>query len=90
MAIQKGQFPNLPVPRIMVFLAEAILQLNGCSTEGIFRVPGDSDAVTDLRVRLEKNNYDLSGITDASVPASLLKFWQVFCLIFVVFIITLH
>jgi hypothetical protein len=42
---------------------------------GIFRVPGDADAVTDLRLRLEKNNYDLSGIADASVPASLLKLW---------------
>jgi hypothetical protein len=54
-------------------------------------VPGDADAgicyyysfskvsifikVTDLRVRIEKDNYDISGITEASVPASLFKFW---------------
>lgn len=31
--------------------------------------------VTELRVRIEKDNYDISGITEASVPASLFKFW---------------
>lgn len=34
------------VPRLLPFLTKAILSLNGCKTEGIFRVPGDADAVT--------------------------------------------
>lgn len=53
-----------------------------CFILGIFRVPGDADQgslnltlVTDLRIRIERDNYDLSGITDANVPGSLFKFW---------------
>lgn len=61
------------VPRIMNFLAQGILKLNGQQTEGIFRVPGDADQVTGLHVRIEKKQYDMSGIHDASVPASLLN-----------------
>ncbi|KAJ3054221.1 hypothetical protein HK097_002390 [Rhizophlyctis rosea] len=67
--------PNAEMPRIMKFLADAILHLNGARTEGIFRVPGDADMVTDLRCRIEKGVYDYSGITDPNVPSSLLKLW---------------
>ncbi|KAJ3397235.1 hypothetical protein HDU92_000115 [Lobulomyces angularis] len=66
---------NRDVPKIMPFLADAILNLNGCKTEGIFRVPGDADGVTDLRCRIEKGDYDLTGITDPNIPSSLLKLW---------------
>jgi len=38
-------------------------------------VPGDVERVTELQLRIERNNYDLSGIADPSVPASLLKLW---------------
>ncbi|KAI8048413.1 Rho GTPase activation protein [Syncephalis plumigaleata] len=75
MEMQEKDFPNLPIPRILAFLAEGILELNGQQSEGIFRVPGDADFVTNLKLRIEKNNYDLAGITDPNVPASLLKFW---------------
>jgi hypothetical protein len=75
MEMQEKDFPNLPIPRILAFLAEGILDLNGQQSEGIFRVPGDTDFVTNLKLRIEKNNYDLAGITDPNVPASLLKFW---------------
>lgn len=38
MAIQNRDFPGaLPVPRIMPFLTEAVLKLNGQRSEGIFR-----------------------------------------------------
>lgn len=72
---QNKKYPELDVPRILPFLANAILDLNGCQTEGIFRVPGDADSVTDLKCRLEKDNYDVTGITDPNVPSSLLKLW---------------
>lgn len=89
MANQAKKIPGLKVPYLIVFLADSILKLNGCKTEGkskqnietsntgagIFRVPGDADDVTSLRLRLERNQYDISGITDASVPASLFKLW---------------
>ncbi|KAJ3038608.1 hypothetical protein HDV00_000452 [Rhizophlyctis rosea] len=67
--------PKAQLPRILPFLADAILHLNGARTEGIFRVPGDADMVTDLRCRIEKGNYDYNGITDPNVPSSLLKLW---------------
>ncbi|KAI8836572.1 hypothetical protein BC829DRAFT_421680 [Chytridium lagenaria] len=63
------------VPMILPFLIDAIMKLNGCRTEGIFRVPGDADMVNELRCRIEKGNYDMSGIPDPNVPSSLLKFW---------------
>jgi len=64
------------LPRVLPFLANAVLDLNGCQSEGIFRVPGDSDGVAELRLRIEKNRYDITGIQDVDVPASLLKFWM--------------
>ncbi|KAG2214123.1 hypothetical protein INT46_001857 [Mucor plumbeus] len=55
--------------------AKAMHDLNGSTSEGIFRVPGDADAVTELRIRIENGNYDSTGIEDPNVPASLLKYW---------------
>ncbi|KAJ3082452.1 hypothetical protein HDU99_002620 [Rhizoclosmatium hyalinum] len=81
MAVQARENPmdsagrKLALPRILLFLTDAILSLNGSQTEGIFRVPGDIDMVNDLRIRLERGKYDLKGITDPHVPSSLLKLW---------------
>ncbi|KAF7730954.1 hypothetical protein EC973_001000 [Apophysomyces ossiformis] len=72
MSLQNG---SGKIPKIVPFLADAVHQMNGQRSEGIFRVPGDADAVTDLRVRVENGNYDATGITDPNVPASLLKYW---------------
>lgn len=46
MDLQKGS--SLKVPQIVTFLANAVHDLNGQATQGIFRVPGDADAVTEL------------------------------------------
>ncbi|KAI9342869.1 hypothetical protein BDR26DRAFT_858901 [Obelidium mucronatum] len=81
MAVQARENPKdsagrkLALPRILLFLTDAILSLNGCQTEGIFRVPGDIDLVNDLRIRLERGKYDMKGISDPHVPSSLLKLW---------------
>lgn len=75
MKVQREKYPDLCLPRILPFLAESILKLDGQKAEGIFRVPGDADEVTELKVRLENGRYDLTGITDPNVPSSLLKFW---------------
>ncbi|KAJ3010830.1 UNVERIFIED_CONTAM: hypothetical protein HDU68_001953 [Siphonaria sp. JEL0065] len=81
MAVQARENPKdsagrqLALPRILLFLTDAILSLNGCATEGIFRVPGDIDLVNDLRIRLERGKYDMKGISDPHVPSSLLKLW---------------
>ncbi|RUS18343.1 hypothetical protein BC937DRAFT_88864 [Endogone sp. FLAS-F59071] len=75
MSLQQESLPDLKIPRIVPFLSDAVLTLNGQHSEGIFRVPGDVDEVTDLRIRIENGQYDMRGITDPSVPASLLKLW---------------
>ncbi|KAG2199428.1 hypothetical protein INT47_011540, partial [Mucor saturninus] len=72
---QRNSDLKLQIPQIVPFLAETVRATNGQLSEGIFRVPGDADAVTDLRVRIENGNYDATGITDPNVPASLLKYW---------------
>jgi len=72
---KKNENSELEIPAIMIFLADSILKLNGCQTEGIFRVPGDADSISELRYQVEKNKFDLNGCTDPNVPASLLKLW---------------
>jgi len=56
--------------------AKKVLQLNGHQTEGIFRVPGDTEQVAALRIRIENGQYDWDDIVDPHVPASLLKYWM--------------
>ncbi|RCH91749.1 hypothetical protein CU098_003922 [Rhizopus stolonifer] len=75
MQLQANRYPPLCIPQIVPFLANTVRETHGQMSEGIFRVSGDADAVTDLRVRIENGNYDATGITDPNVPASLLKYW---------------
>lgn len=43
--------------------------------EGIHRVPGDSDFVSELKLRIDRSNYTPDGVDDPHVLASLLKLW---------------
>jgi len=63
------------VPIILPFLANGILALGGTKSEGIFRVPGDGDSVSELKLRIDRGYYTLDGITDPHVLASLMKLW---------------
>lgn len=71
----KEKHIDMDIPQVLKFLTDSVVKLNGSHTEGIFRVPGDVDQVTELRCKVEKGNYDLSECTDPNVPASLLKLW---------------
>ncbi|KAH8119629.1 hypothetical protein DFH11DRAFT_1501731 [Phellopilus nigrolimitatus] len=73
--LQERTYPQLQVPIILPFLADGILALGGTKSEGIFRIPGDGDSVSELKVRIERGYYNLEGIDDPHVPASLLKLW---------------
>ena len=73
--LQERTYADLKVPVILPFLADGILALGGTKQEGIFRVPGDGDAVSELRLRIDKGVYTLDGIDDPHVPASLFKLW---------------
>lgn len=48
MELQQKMDPKLQIPQIVPFLANTVRETNGQTSEGIFRVPGDADAVTDL------------------------------------------
>lgn len=72
---QEGAYPELRIPIILPFLADGILALGGTESEGIFRVPGDNDIILHLKARIDRGQYQLSGIDDPHVVASLFKLW---------------
>ncbi|KAH9986741.1 hypothetical protein BJV74DRAFT_774723 [Russula compacta] len=73
--LQERTYPTQMVPIVLPFLADGVLALGGTKAEGIFRVPGDSDAVAILKMRLDRGSYTLEGVDDPHVPASLFKLW---------------
>lgn len=62
-------------PKVLSFLSEAVIQLKGAESEGIFRVPGDLDQVIHLQIQIDSGVYELGDVKDPAVPASLLKQW---------------
>ncbi|XP_046640138.1 uncharacterized protein LOC124321266 [Daphnia pulicaria] len=73
MMVQRDGFPHRKLPWIQTTLSEEILRLQGAQTEGIFRVPADVDEVNSLKNRMDQ--WELCPVSDAHVPASLLKLW---------------
>jgi hypothetical protein len=73
--LQERTYPSQRVPIVLPFLADGVLALGGTKSEGIFRIPGDSDAVAALKMRLDQGSYTLEGVDDPHVPASLFKLW---------------
>ena len=55
-------------------LSREIIRLNGLTTEGIFRLPGEIDKVTLLKVKVEEFDIDQRA-NDPHVACSLLKLW---------------
>lgn len=60
MDLQKTLYPQLKVPVILTFLADGILALGGTRSEGIFRIPGDGDGVSQLKSRMDRGHYHLA------------------------------
>ncbi|KAG6857777.1 hypothetical protein H0H87_004193 [Tephrocybe sp. NHM501043] len=73
--LQERKYPEEKVPIILPFLANGILALGGLKSEGIFRVPGDADSVSDLKLRIDRGYYTTDGVNDPHVLASLMKLW---------------
>ncbi|KAF9501625.1 hypothetical protein BDN71DRAFT_1439284 [Pleurotus eryngii] len=73
--LQERNYPQQKVPIILPFLADGILALGGPKSEGIFRVPGDGDSVSELKLRIDQGYYTLDGVDDPHVLASLMKLW---------------
>lgn len=59
--LQQRTYADAKVPIILPFLADGIIALGGTRTEGTWRVSGDGDTVSDLKVRIEKGYYNLEG-----------------------------
>ena len=74
MEAQNEKTPGLQIPSVLKVLTQAIIGMNGPQTEGIFRVPGDIDAVNALKLALNQN-HQLPEFTDPHVPGSALKLW---------------
>ena len=66
---------QLNIPRILPAVIECLNRLNAHRSEGIFRVPGEAEGVSDMRCRIDKSDYNFEDITDPNVAASLLKLW---------------
>ncbi|KAG1812552.1 uncharacterized protein BJ212DRAFT_1569642 [Suillus subaureus] len=75
MRLQERNYPHEKIPIILPFLADGILALGGMKAEGIFRVAGDSDSVSELKLRIDRGYYTLDSVDDPHVLASLLKLW---------------
>lgn len=73
--LQARNYPEQKVPIILPFLANGILALGGPKAEGIFRVPGDGDSISELKLRIDRGYYNLDGVDDPYVLASLMKLW---------------
>jgi len=73
--LQERNYPHQKCPIILPFLADGILALGGTKSEGIFRVPGDGDSVSDLKLRIDRGYYTLDGVDDPHILASLFKLW---------------
>lgn len=75
MRLQERNYPEEKIPIILPFLADGVLALGGTRCEGIFRVPGDNDLVSELKIRIDRGYYTLENVDDPHVLASLLKLW---------------
>ncbi|KAF9476361.1 hypothetical protein BDN70DRAFT_882529 [Pholiota conissans] len=73
--LQERNYPHQKIPIILPFLADGILALGGTKAEGIFRVPGDNDSVSGLKLRIDRGYYTLDSVDDPHVLASLMKLW---------------
>jgi len=76
MEIQQEFAPDEDLPLVLTTLANKVIELNGHKTEGIFRIPGDSEHVSNLKIKIETGSYDCDDINDPHIPASLLKLWM--------------
>ncbi|ESN98614.1 hypothetical protein HELRODRAFT_106880 [Helobdella robusta] len=74
--LQKDRHPTLRIPWIQKVLSECLLELTKDQlTEGIFRVPGDTEEVNVLKSKCESWLSPSSATTDPHILASLLKLW---------------
>lgn len=57
MDLQKTTHPQLPVPYVLVFLADCIVRLDGQHSDGIFRLSGSLPSMDRIKARLNVGDY---------------------------------
>jgi hypothetical protein len=67
--------PQLKVPKIFTVLLNAVKDLGGFKTEGIFRISAAKQNVDALRMQIIEGDYTIN-TKDAHIPANLLKEWM--------------
>jgi hypothetical protein len=74
---QNERYPNVDKtkPYVLVVLLEALDAINGIYTEGLFRLPGNTQKVEELKDKFLTGNFTLEGKQDAHVLASVFKLW---------------
>jgi len=70
MNLQQRSYPLLPIPVILPFLADGILALGGTQSEGIFRIPGDNESVSELKSRMDRGHYQLVSLQHLNTEAN--------------------
>jgi hypothetical protein len=66
--------PSLPIPHILARLTQALKDVNGFQTEGIFRISAESVEVDRFKLQVDSGQVDLSRHTPHEI-ACLLKLW---------------
>ena len=73
---QKQIFPYLEVPRIFIHLRDAFYQLDGPGTEGVFRVPANTNEVNQLKDIIDRGKYNILTVaTSVHAVAAIMKLW---------------
>ena len=57
MKAQKGRYPALKVPYVLVYLADCVIKYGGPKTEGIFRLSGSLPRIEAVKKRMNKGEY---------------------------------
>uniref|UniRef100_A0A6A7G4P9 Rho GTPase-activating protein 39 n=1 Tax=Hirondellea gigas TaxID=1518452 RepID=A0A6A7G4P9_9CRUS len=73
MQLQRDRYPHRRLPWVQTALSEEVLRLQGTNTEGIFRVPADSDEVQQVKRQVDK--WEVGECGDAHIAAAVLKSW---------------
>jgi hypothetical protein len=68
MAHERSLNPSAQVPRIVEFLCDSVMRLNGCNIEGLFRIPGDSEGIYTSKADIECGNFDISNFRVCAPP----------------------
>lgn len=70
-----GSTNRIIKPKILEILMDKLLEMDGFSSEGIFRKPGSTSEVEKLKDRFSNGDLSTDGVEDVHTIASLLKLW---------------